>query len=260
MTRNPNGYPVWFELMADDPDAAQAFYAPAVGWTVADSGQPGMDYRIFARPDADAVAGLMKRPEGAAPARWFVYFGVDDVDAAVAAAEAAGGHVWMPATTMPGVGRLALIADPQANPFYVMRGEPDEPSTAFADTSKGRVPPGHAVWVELTAADQDAAMGFYADVLGLRHEGAMPMGAWGDYKFVHVGDTCIGASMNAQPDWPHGWQIYFSADDIDAAAARVTAGGAKVLQGPDQIPGGDYSLVVADPAGVRFGLVGPRTG
>lgn len=259
MARNPHGFPIWYELMADDPDAAQRFYGEAIGWHSADSGQAGMDYRIFARPHAGAVAGLLKRPEGAAPARWFVYFGVDDVDAAVAAAADGGGQVWMPATTIPGVGRLALLADPGGNPFYVMRGEPDETSTAFADTSKGRVPQGHAVWNELTAADQDAAMAFYGRVLGLRHEGAMPMGAWGDYKFVHAGDTCIGASMNAQPDWPLGWRVYFSVDDVDAAAARVTGAGGSMLQGPDPIPGGDHSLIVADPAGVRFGLVGPRT-
>ncbi|WP_315761932.1 VOC family protein [Sphingomonas sp. Y38-1Y] len=258
MARNPHGFPIWYELMADDPDAAQTFYGDVIGWFSADSGQAGMDYRVFARPHGDAIAGLLKRPDGAAPARWFVYFGVDDVDAAVAAAQAEGGSVCMPATTVPGVGRLALLSDPQGNSFYVMRREPDETSNAFADSSTGQVPPGHAIWNELTADDQDAAMAFYGKVLGLRHEGGMPMGAWGDYKFVHAGGTCIGASMNAQPDWPRGWQVYFLVDEIDAAAKRLTDAGGSVVQGPDQIPGGGYSLVAADAAGVRFGMVGPR--
>ncbi|PCD04559.1 hypothetical protein COC42_09995 [Sphingomonas spermidinifaciens] len=260
MARSPHGFPIWYELMAADPDAAQAFYGEVIGWHSADSGQAGMDYRIFTRPQGEAIAGLIKRPDGAAPARWFVYFGVDDVDAAVAAAEAEGGQVWMPAMTVPGVGRLALIADPGGNPFYVMRGEPDESSTAFADSSTGQVPPGHAVWNELTADDQDAALAFYGKLLGLRHEGGMPMGELGEYKFVHAGDTCIGASMNAQPDWPRGWQVYFLVDEIDAAARRLKDAGGSVVQGPDAIPGGGYAIVAADDAGVRFGMVGARLG
>lgn len=261
MARNHHGTPVWYELMTDDPDAAQAFYAEAIGWHAADSGTPGMDYRIFAQPHGSAIAGLMKRPEGAAPARWLIYFGVNDVDTAVAETQAAGGDVWMPAMTMPGVGRLALVGDPERNPFYVMHGEPDEPSTAFVAYQAGDKPaPGCGVWNELTTRDQGAAMAFYGRVLGLRQEGGMPMGDLGEYSFIHAGSDCIGATMRAQPDWPLGWQPYFLVDDIDAAAARITGAGGRIMQAPDPIPGGDYSMVAADPAGVRFGLVGSRAG
>jgi predicted enzyme related to lactoylglutathione lyase len=31
-----------------------------------------------------------------------------------------------------------------------------------------------------------------------------------------------------------------------------------VLQGPDPIPGGSYSANIADPAGNRLGVAGPR--
>ncbi|MEH3048230.1 VOC family protein [Sphingomonas adhaesiva] len=118
--------------------------------------------------------------------------------------------------------------------------------------------PGHAVWNELTAADQDRSFAFYADLLGWHHAGAMPMGPLGDYKFIQSGGVAIGASMNTPPGGAPGWRFYFAVDDIDAAAARLTHGGGTILQGPDEIPGGRYSVVAHDPHGTAFGLVGPR--
>jgi predicted enzyme related to lactoylglutathione lyase len=46
---------------------------------------------------------------------------VDDCDAAVAKAQALGGAVTMPARDFPGVGRIALLKDPQGAHFYVIR-------------------------------------------------------------------------------------------------------------------------------------------
>lgn len=259
MARNPHGTPVWYELSASDSDKAQGFYEKVIGWSARPAGMSDMDYRLFAAPDGKDVAGLMRPPEGMSMSGWLVYFGVDDVDATADAVTAGGGGVHMPPTALPGVGRMAYVTDPQGNPFYLMRGEPDEPSEAFSQYMDGAPPPpGHAVWNELTADDQEAAMGFYGPILHLRHEGGMPMGELGDYKFVHVGSTCIGATMNAQPDWPRGWQPYFLVDDIDAALDRISAAGGTILSGPDEIPGGSYSLSATDPEGSRFGLVGPR--
>lgn len=254
---NAHGTPIWYELLADDADAAQHFYGQVVGWSAADSGQPGMDYRILSAPDGEAVAGLMRRPDGmeGGPV-WLSYYAVEDVDATAAAITAAGGAIHMPPMTIPGVGRMAMATDPQGHAFYVMRGESAEESTAFRSGEDAM--PGHAVWNELTAADQDAALAFYAGLFGWRHEGAMPMGPLGDYKFVHAGPLCIGATMNEVPNGRRGWQTYFAVDDIDAAVERIgTAGGTRV-QGPDEIPGGHYAVVAEDDAGVRFGLVGPR--
>src|SRR3546814_16865777 len=56
----PHGSFIWYELLATDPDAAADFYGKVVGWKTRDSGQPGIDYRLFSAPDAD-IGGLMKR-------------------------------------------------------------------------------------------------------------------------------------------------------------------------------------------------------
>src|SRR3546814_11191026 len=64
------------------------------------------------------------RAGGARPG-WMGYLEVADVDAAVAAIEADGGAVHMPATYLP-VGRIAMVSDPQGAVFYVMDPIPPE--------------------------------------------------------------------------------------------------------------------------------------
>ena len=256
--RNPHGTPIWYEYQARDADAAQRFYAQVLGWSIASAGMAGgVDYRILTAADGSGVGGMMTMPAGVPmPPGWLFYIGVDDVDATVARATAAGAAVRMPATDLPGVGRMALLADPDGAPFYVMRGAVDDVSRAFA------VPPdvaaGQAVWNELTTPDQDAAMAFYAGLFGWRHDGAMPMGPLGDYRFVHAGPLAIGATMPAFAGAVPGWRVYFVVNDVDAALARLAAAGGAPVQGPDQVPGGQYAVVARDPDGARFGFVGPR--
>ena len=87
---NPRGDFIWYELLTSNADAAQRFYGELVGWTVSDSGQPGMDYRILDAGDG-AAGGMMQindQMPGVKPI-WLGYVGVPDVDAAVEA-DAAG--------------------------------------------------------------------------------------------------------------------------------------------------------------------------
>ena len=63
---------------------------------------------------------------------------------------------------------------------------------------------------------------------------------------------------NSATGGPPRWNQYFQVEDIDAAKAAVQSGGGKVAQGPDEIPGGQFSMNCVDPQGVAFGLVGPR--
>src|SRR5690625_4135614 len=129
--RNPHGEWIWFELLTSDPDAAQAFYGNVVGWTIEASGMPDMDYRILHAGNGQ-TGGLMKMPAGMEPGpTWLGYIGVDDVDESANAIANAGGAIHMPPTSLPGVGRMAMVTDPQGAAFYVMRGDSPEPSTAF---------------------------------------------------------------------------------------------------------------------------------
>ena len=87
----------------------------------------------------------------------------------------------------------------------------------------------------------------------------MPMGEVGDYQFVQHDGVAIGAIMITLPDIPHSmWNFYVGVDDIDRAADAVRSGGGQVINGPMEIPGGEYAVNAVDPQGALFGLVGPR--
>lgn len=260
---NRQGDFIWYELLTGDADAAAAFYRAVVGWTSYASGQPGMDYRFFSSGDgsstADGVGGFMAitpdmADHGARPA-WVGYIAVDDVDASVAAIRAAGGAELMPAMDIDGVGRMALVADPQGAPFYVMCGASDETSHSFAKYAPKN---GHAAWNELATSDPAGAWDFYGPLFGWTCDGDLDMGPMGKYEFVKS-DVVIGAIMPKMPDSPaSAWTTYFRVPDIDAAAAAVKTGGGTLFMEPMEIPGGDFSFAAMDPQGAVFGLVGPR--
>ena len=122
---NPLGSFIWYELMTTDPGAAAKFYEPIVGWKVEAHSEPGtaMDYRMLVRSDGGYEGGVFKLTDemcqGGARPCWLGYLSVADVDAAVTAITADGGKALMPAFDID-VGRIAMVADPQGLPFYVM--------------------------------------------------------------------------------------------------------------------------------------------
>ncbi len=247
---------IWYELLTTDAGAASAFYREVIGWDARGAGVPGVDYRLFSSGGGD-VAGHMTMPQGAPEGMrplWLAYIGVDDVDASVAAITSAGGSVRMPAMDLPGVVRIAMVADPQGVPFYIMRGESQGASTSFSVTDAGR-----CRWNELNTSDPAAALDFYTRLFGWEKGDAMPMGEMGDYQFINHGGEMIGATMASRADGPPPmWFFYFGVPEIDAAAARIGANGGTIQDGPMEIPGGEYAVVATDPQGVMFGIVGAR--
>jgi len=111
----------WAELNTNDPEAAAAFYTAVLPWDGhrSDSGpHPYTEWLVGGRP----VGGMIQidRSWGPVPAHWTTYFAVDDCDAAVARAVELGGSSKMPATTIDGVGRFALLDDPTGATFAVI--------------------------------------------------------------------------------------------------------------------------------------------
>jgi len=259
---NPLGSFIWYELMTNDADRVGPFYEAVAGWTVS-PGDPvaPVDYRHIGRADGGANGGILQlTPEmqeaGAHPA-WVPYFHVADVDAEVAAVEAEGGRVLMAKTTIP-EGSFAMATDPMGTPFYVMTpvpppGKPDAKSDVFSVSEAG-----HMRWNELASPDQDRAKDFYARHFGFEFNNSMPMGAMGDYCFIeHHGDV-LGAIMRQQPGQPPLWVPYIGVNSAEEAKRAIEANGGKVLNGPHQVPGGEWVVQAEDPSGARFGVVGPK--
>lgn len=254
---NTHGDFIWYELLTTDPDAAARFYGAVVGWRNRPAEGGDGAYRIFKTDDADIGGFTVLRPEceqtGMRPG-WLGYVGVRDVDATAHEVVRAGGRQHVPPTDIPGVGRFAMVADPQGVSFYVMRGVMEGTSTAFAQDTVG-----HCHWNELAASDQNTAFSFYASLFGWEKGDAMPMGELGEYRFILQNGTMIGAMMNRRPDGPPpAWTFYFGVADIDVAARAVSENGGTIHDGPAEVPGGVFIIVASDPQGALFGLVGPR--
>lgn len=104
----------WSELTTSDPAAAAKFYGALFGWTVQNMDMGTGPYHV-AKVGETSVAGIMSPPPGAPgmPPAWGCYVTVDDVDATLAKAESLGGRTLMPPMVVPGVGRMAVLQDPQ---------------------------------------------------------------------------------------------------------------------------------------------------
>lgn len=262
---NPPGSFIWYELLTTDLDGARAFYDAVAGLKIPAEPTPGpMDYRTITAPGGGTVGGTMQLGAemlaGGAFAGWFGYVGVPDVDAAAAQIKAVGGQVHMPPTDIPGAGRIAMVADPQGAPLYVMTPTPptgrEGADSEVFDAEKA----GHVAWNELHAKDGGAAFDFYAGQFGWEKSEALDMGTMGTYQMFKVGGTqqAVGGMMTS-PNMSHPtWLYYLNVPDVDAALVAANAHGATGMFGPSPIPGEMFIIQGSDPQGARFAAVGPR--
>ena len=253
------GSHVWYELITGEPDGAKAFYDAVVGWSIGERIPGDQDYRMIGRSDGGFAGGVLAltdemRQHGAKPI-WLGYIGADDVDATVAQVEAKAGKTLMPAFDIP-QGRIAMVADPQGNPFYVMKpippaGQEKGESDVFSPVAQQRVS-----WNELSTSDPVAARTFYGDRFNWGTDEFMDMGEFGEYRFLDHDGTRIGALCGVMPGGSGGWRYYVRVPSIAKAVEAVKAGGGQVSMGPHQVPTGDYIIIGNDPQGAEFALVG----
>ena len=128
---NEPGALCWFELYARDLEQSTRFYADLFGYELRTmAGLGGVPYVQLGIGKGAAGGALQIRPECAeVPPMWAVYFQTDDLDAAILRAESHGGNLLMAATEIPGVGRFAMLSDPQGASFMVMQMGAAAPSS-----------------------------------------------------------------------------------------------------------------------------------
>ena len=84
-----------------------------------------MEYTVFNNEDKGVGGMFQITPEmGPIPPHWMVYFATDDCDATVQKASQLGASVIRPAEDIPGVGRFAILADPQGAAFALLKPQP----------------------------------------------------------------------------------------------------------------------------------------
>jgi predicted enzyme related to lactoylglutathione lyase len=243
---------VWYDLMTQDAAAVRDFYTAVVGWQAADAGMPGIDYTLL-RVGERPVAGLAEMPQGLnVPVRWMGYILASDVDGMAERVKQAGGHVHRAPDDIPGVGRFAVVSDPQGAAFMLFRGDGTAPPDLAPFT------PGAIGWHELHTHDWETAFPFYEDLFGWTKSQTVDLGPMGAYQTFSLGDAWMGGMMNNPQAPTPFWLYYFIVEDIDAAVTRVADAGGALLRPPHQVPGGSWIVQATDPQGTMFALVGPR--
>ncbi|WP_405177596.1 VOC family protein [Nocardia sp. NBC_01377] len=255
------GDPVWVDLYTADPDRSIAFYGELFGWT-AERGGPEFGGYITFRKNGKAVAGGMGKmpdsPQG--PDQWTVYLASPDARATADKATAHGGTIVVPPMEVGDLGVMAVLGDPgeagvgiwQAGTF------PGIETAAIVNDGKWRDHDGAPSWFELHSRRYEKALDFYRDVFGWDDTLAMPEQPGFRYTTIHSMSPMRGGVMDASvlpEEAPAGWTVYFGADDVDKAVAKVVELGGTILAPAEDTPYGRMASV-ADATGARFSLGG----
>lgn len=237
---HPVGAPCWVDSWQPDPRAALRFYGRLFDWEF-DAAAPmpaGLDGEYFpARLGGRLVAGIRQAPAGA-PTAWSINIRVDEVEQALARAEAAGGTRLAGPWDAGADGRLALLADATDVPLglWQARGLPGAEVVGE---------PGAWAMSSVHTTDLELARAFYGAVFGWELD-AVPDAPFSRFR---LGDRSVAVvtATDGVTVPPH-WSVNFAVRDADAVAERAAALGGSVLMGPMDTPG-FRSAVVADPQG-----------
>ncbi len=122
---NGPGLLCWNELASPDPDGSGGFYGELFGWTVdAMEGMP-MQYLVVKNRDRRTNGGIRAAaPEE--PPYWLAYFGIGDLDGALAKVAELGGSTLMEPTDIGDGNRIAAVQDPQGAVFALYAGRFDD--------------------------------------------------------------------------------------------------------------------------------------
>jgi predicted enzyme related to lactoylglutathione lyase len=145
-----------------------------------------------------------------------------------------------------GMGRGAFLQDPQGALFGVW-----QPGTHIGASLVND--PGAMVWNQLATGDVEAAQRFYSDLFDWTYE---PLeGSSEPYLNIRNSEGWLNGGVMSLPDdnVPPHWLVMFTAEDADAAAARVREGGGTVTLAPSPVPVGRFAIMT-DPQGASFGL------
>jgi uncharacterized protein len=121
LVNEPNSFN-WCELHTRDTAGGRAFATSVFGWEARDQDYDGTTYTTFYLGER-GIAGMVALPPELpqeVPAYWASFFAVADCDASVARVQELGGSVMLQPLDAPGVGRFAMVADPQGAQFGVI--------------------------------------------------------------------------------------------------------------------------------------------
>ncbi|MEM9454618.1 MAG: VOC family protein [Myxococcota bacterium] len=239
----------WHGIVSTDTAKTLAFFPEVLGWSIQEIEMGGDTVQMLVN-DKTPFAHVRGPQMDGEPSWWNNYFRVEDVDAVTAAVEKNGGKVVVPPTDIP-PGRFSTVATPSGAHLSLFHEagdrDTDKPSTT-----------GFVHWVDLHSRSIDQDLKFIHDALGLKTQSmSMPTGP---YHVLEPDTKTRGGAMTGQnPDAPSMWVAWVSVDNVDETLARVERNGGKVLARPWDAETVGRLALVADPAGVTFGVITPAS-
>lgn len=119
--REKTGLFCWNELVTPKVAAAEKFYKGWLGWNAKPFGK-GVAYTLFMN-GKDMAGGMLKSLKPGMPAHWVPYVIVANVEASIKKAAKLKAKVLMPPFDIPGVGRIAVLRDPQGGVIGILKPE-----------------------------------------------------------------------------------------------------------------------------------------
>jgi predicted enzyme related to lactoylglutathione lyase len=122
--------PIHFEIHAEKPERAAAFYSVVFGWHFIKWDGPMPYWLISTGDEGPGINGGLVLRQGAAPAEgqavnaYVVTVAVESCDFAIGTITTHGGTIAVPKMAVPGVGWLAYAKDTEGNIFGVMQNDP----------------------------------------------------------------------------------------------------------------------------------------
>jgi len=207
-------------------------------------------YVLFQKEGKTVAAAYAMEPELAesgAAARWESFIATKAVDELCTRAQELGATIVTEAFDMPGVARMAVLADPEGAAFTLYQAA-GEIGTQLLNE------PGAPCWFELYARDLAQSTSFYAELFGYELRNATGLGG-APYVQLGIGKGAAGGAMQLRPEWgemPPMWAVYFQTDDLDAAIARAESHGGDLLMAASEVPGVGRFAMLCDPQGASF--------
>ena len=112
---------VHVEFPAQDLERGKRFWETVGGWSINDSGMPGMQYLMFQEGDQGGAVFSMEGVTGTT-----IYLGSDDIDADLAKVRDLGGST-EDKQPIPSIGWFARCKDSEGNEFSLYQSDENAP-------------------------------------------------------------------------------------------------------------------------------------
>lgn len=246
MAETERGRFIWHELMTPNPAGARDFYAQVAGWGVE---PPEADAsRITFVVPAGRIGGCSEQSPTATP-MWVPFVTVADVSETLDHATGLGARVVTEPTSLESGGRYAVFTDPQGAAIGIYSADDFSPDRDAE--------PGEFSWHELATTDLSAAFDFYRQLFGWENVGEHDMGSEGVYLMFGHGSKRLGGIFDKTKTGGSGdamWLSYLRVEDLNGTIEKVKAANGSVMNGPMEVPGGDWIAQLIDPHGAAFAL------